>query len=165
MKNGIILCLYLVLLTACTPTKQLPTDGGAMINISGSWNATDAAIIASQLKETLLKSSWYEKVSKEGDAKVNIYIQEVIYQELEEPFDKSLKTKIHLSLSDLNTIKLLSAYKNNSSSFELRTFVKAFKINSFNQQAIQYKLLFKLVNEQQVVVWSVEETLKKYISE
>ncbi|MFT6034648.1 MAG: hypothetical protein ACI9XJ_000214 [Marivirga sp.] len=163
MKSGIILSLCLVLVAACKSTKQLPTDGGRVINLSGIWNATDAAIMANKLKEALVNSSWYETLTKEGGGQTHLYIEEVAYQKLEEPFDKSLKAKISLSLSATNSILLISDDNHNGSSFKLNSRVKSDQVSSFNQPAIEYNLLFELVDEQEVVVWSAEENIKKYL--
>lgn len=163
MKQKTIFLLVLVIFfTACKVNKQLPLEGGGTLDISGRWNSTDASIIAHEIAKKLATSVWYS--SLENNVQVPIILHAINYQDLEEPFDRSLAKLLKKEFDLLEKVNVLLKVGGNTPNYFMQIKLTSETIESFGEQALQYNLSAQLLDNQANLLVEIEESTKKYLS-
>ena len=164
MKNLALMSILLILLVSCKTSKNLPKADSQIMRITGRWNNTDAIIAADQYKEVLQSSSWYLGLIDKDDASPNLYLFEVDYNGIQEPFDHTLEELISKTIDEMPHINLLQERTDNANNYTLKVSLTAEQIESFGERAMAYHLTFTITDAKGDVIQSDKQSIKKYIS-
>lgn len=165
MKNFVIVCVLLSLMISCKATKQLPAADDQMLNISGQWNSTDAAIAAAQFEKSFKNNSWYKALLAKDSVLIHIFISEVDYSETLDSSNRTLDKEIGDKLKSIPHIKLFDEKPEHVQYFTLSTSLQANQIDSFGENAVQYNIFFRLTDAQENILMKDKQSIKKYINQ
>jgi len=155
----------LLLFTACKTSSKLPTDKSQPIDLSGSFNATDADIAIGDIYLAFKESKLYKTEIAAKDLASKAYIQNFkVNLDNKNYINKLLKSALDQQLSNDDRMKSLKSPNKSLATYYFQGSLSVYEENK-EQNSLTYQLEVSLLNTSNKTVWEKSDYIKKYLKD